>query len=102
MPTLADDPERQPLLPPQQPSVESHETTGNVTATIPNEDLPPDADSIKPDVEEKSYRWKVLWYAIWVAAGTFTLVLFIQAFINAGDANVSCCHSCSISSNVPE
>ncbi|KAH9961905.1 mitochondrial carrier [Russula dissimulans] len=87
MSTLADDPERQPLLSPQQPNVESPEATGDVTSAIPNEDLPADADAIKPDAEEKSYLWKVLWYVIWVAAGTFVLVLFIQGFINAGDGN---------------
>jgi hypothetical protein len=91
MSTLADDPERQPLLSPQQPNVESPEATGDVTSAIPNEDLPADADAIKPDAEEKSYLWKVLWYVIWVAAGTFVLVLFIQGFINAGDGNVSFC-----------
>jgi hypothetical protein len=42
-----------------------------------------------PDVEEKASLSTIFWYTIWVAAGTLALVLFIKAFIDAGDVDVS-------------
>jgi hypothetical protein len=90
MSPLTDDPERQPLLPPGQQSVESSQTTGNVTTTVTNDDLLAiNADASIPDVEEKASLSVVLWYTVWVAAGIFILVLFIKAFIDAGDVEVS-------------
>jgi hypothetical protein len=89
MSTLTDDPERQPLLLPQQQGVENSQIAENVTATVPSDDLPTNANVAKPDIEEKKYLWTVLWYVIWVAAGTLVLVFFIKGFIDAGDVDVS-------------
>ena len=90
MSTLADDPERQPLLPSRQQSVESSQITGNVTIVVTNDDpLPVDADTNKPDPEEKAQLSTILWYTTCVAAGTVALVLFIKSFIDAGDTDVS-------------
>jgi hypothetical protein len=91
MSPITDDPEHQPLLPSRQQSVESSQTTGNVTTTVTNDDLLPinAADASMPDVEEKASLSTALWYTIWVAAGTLALVLFIKAFIDAGDVDVS-------------
>jgi hypothetical protein len=75
---------------PRQQSVESSQTTGNVTTTVTNDDpLPIYPDASMPDLEEKANLSTVLWYTVWVAAGTLTLVLFIKAFIDAGDVDVS-------------
>jgi hypothetical protein len=92
IPTMstADDPERQPLLPSRQQSVESSQITGNVTIVVTNDDpLPVDADTSKPDPEEKAQLSTILWYTTFVAAGTVALVLFIKSFIDAGDTEVS-------------
>ena len=90
MSTLADDPERQPLLPSRQQSVESSQITGNVTIVVTSDDpLPVDADTNKPDPEEKADLSTILWYTACVAAGTVALVLFIKSFIDAGDTDVS-------------
>ncbi|KAI9453679.1 mitochondrial carrier domain-containing protein [Russula earlei] len=80
-PTPTDDPERQPLLPPLA------EINGIVTSTISDEDRPTNDDANKPDTEEKAYPWTILWYVVWAAAGTLSLVLFIKAFIDAGDVD---------------
>lgn len=70
--------------------MESSQTTGNITTTVTNDDLIPiNADASIPDVKEKASLSTVLWYTILVAAGTFILVLFIKAFIDAGDVEVS-------------
>ena len=90
MSSLTDDPERQPLLPPGQQSVESSQTTGNVTVTATNDDLLPiQADASEPDPEQKTYLSTVLWYTVWLAAGTLALVLFIKGFMDACDVDVS-------------
>jgi hypothetical protein len=93
MSSLTDDPERQPLLPPGQQSVESSETTGNVTTSVTNDDLLPiQADASEPDgpdLERKTYLSTVLWYTVWLAVGTLTLVLFIKGFMDACDVDVS-------------
>ena len=85
MSTLTDDPERQPLLPPQQQGVDNSQTAENVTTTVPSDDLPTNANVAKPDIKENTY----LWTALWVAAGTIVLVFFIKGFIDAGDVDVS-------------
>lgn len=89
MSTSLDDTERQPLLPPQQRSVDDPQTIGNVTATATPDDLPTDANVTKPDLEVKTYLWTVLWYTILVAVGILILVFFIKGFIDAGDVDVS-------------
>ena len=92
MSSLTDDPERQPLLPPRPQSVERSQTTGNVTTTVTNDDELPidaDADTSKPDFEEKANLSTILWYTIWVTAGILILVFFIKGFIDAGDVDVS-------------
>lgn len=89
MPT--DDPERQPLLPPQRQGIDDSQTAENVTATVTSDDLPTnaDADAAKPDIEGNPYLWTVLWYIIWIAAGILILVFLIKGFIDAGDVDVS-------------
>ena len=90
MSTLTDDPERQPLLPSTQQSVESSQTTENVTTTVTNDDpLPIYADTNKPDPEERAHLSTILWYTALVAAGILALVFFIKGFIDAGDVDVS-------------
>ncbi len=89
MSTPIDDPERQPLLSPQQLNVDNPEASGSVAATDPTDDLATDADVLRPEVERKTYPWTVLWYTILVVAGTLILVLFIKGFIDAGDVDVS-------------
>jgi hypothetical protein len=91
MSTLTDDPERQPLLPPQRQGVDDSQTAENATATVPSDDLPTNADAAKPDadVEGRTYLWTVFWYIIWTAAGILILVFFIKGFIDAGDVDVS-------------
>jgi hypothetical protein len=89
MSTLTDDPERQPLLPPQRQDVDNTQTAENVTATVPSDDLPTNGDAAKPDIERKTDLWTVLWYIIWISAGILILVFFIKGFIDAGDVDVS-------------
>ena len=91
MSALTDDPERQPLLPFTQQSVESSQTTTeNVTTTVTDDDpLPIYADTNKPDPEERAHLSTILWYTALVAAGILALVFFIKGFIDAGDVDVS-------------
>jgi hypothetical protein len=84
-----DDPERQPLLSPQQLNADNPEASGSVTATDPADDLATDADVLRPEVPRTTYLWTVLWYTILVVVGTLILVLFIKGFIDAGDVDVS-------------
>ena len=91
MSTSLDDAERQPLLSPQQQSVDDSQNSGNVAATVTPDDPPSDANLnvTKPDLEVKTYLWTVLWYIILVVAGVVILVFFIKGFIDAGDVDVS-------------
>src|ERR1700676_4989956 len=90
MSQLTDDPERQPLLPPQQQSVENSQTTGNITTTDTNDDSPPiDTDASNPGPKKKPPLSTILWYTIWVVAGIIALVFFIKGFYDASDINVS-------------
>ena len=90
MSQLTDDPERQPLLAPQQQSVESVQITGNITTPHAPDDSPPiDTDASNPGVEKKPSLSTILWYTIWVALGIITLVFFIKGFYDACDVNVS-------------
>jgi len=89
MSTSLDNAERQPLLSPQQRSVDDPQTIEYVTATVTPDDSPTDANVTKPDFEVKSYLWTLLWYTILVVAGVFVLVFFIKGFIDAGDVDVS-------------
>jgi len=90
MSTSPDDAERQPLLSPQQNSVDNSQTIEYVTATVTPDDLPTDdANVAKPDLEVKTYLWTVLWYITLAAAGVLILVFFIKGFIDAGDVDVS-------------
>ncbi len=91
MSQLTDDPERQPLLPPQQQGVENSQTNENITTTITDDDSPPIVtDASNPDLEEKKPSLStILWYTIWVAAGVIALVFFIKGFYDARDVNVS-------------
>jgi hypothetical protein len=90
MSQLTDDPERQPLLAPQQQSVESVQTTGNINTTDAPDDSPPiDTDTSSPGVEKKPSLSMILWYTIWVALGIIALVFFIKGFYDACDINVS-------------
>jgi len=90
MSQLTDDPERQPLLPPQQQSVENSQTTGNITTTDTHDDSPPiDTDGGNPVLGKKPSLLTVLWYTIWVAVGTIALVFFIKGFYDACDISVS-------------
>lgn len=89
MSTSLDNAERQPLLSPQQRSVDDPQTIEYVTATVTPDDSPTDADVTKPDVEVKTYLWTLLRYFILVVAGIFVLVFFIKGFIDAGDVDVS-------------
>jgi len=89
MSTSLDNAERQPLLSPQQRSVDDSQTIEYVTATVTPDDSPTDANVTKPDPEVKTYLWTLLWYFILVVAGIFVLVFFIKGFIDAGDVDVS-------------
>jgi hypothetical protein len=91
MSTSLDDAERQPLLSPQQRSVDDSQNIGNVAATVTPDDssTDPTLNVAKPDLEVKTYLWTVLWYTILVVAGVFILVFFIKGFIDAGDVDVS-------------
>ena len=91
MSTSLDDAERQPLLSPQQRSIDDSQNIENVAATLTPDDSPtdPTLDVTKPDLEVKTYLWTVLWYTILVVAGVFILVFFIKGFIDAGDVDVS-------------
>jgi len=91
MSTSLDNAERQPLLSPQQRSVDDSQTIEYVTATVTpdSDDSPTDANVTKPDLEVKTYLWTLLWYFILVVAGIFVLVFFIKGFIDAGDVDVS-------------
>ena len=90
MSQLTDDPERQPLLPPQQQSVENSQTTGNITTTDSHDESPPsDTDTSNPSLEKKPSLFTILWYTIWVALGIIVLVFFIKGFYDACDINVS-------------
>lgn len=90
MSQLTDDPERQPLLPPQQQSVENSQTTGNITTTDTHDESPPiDTDAGNPVLDKKPSLFMILWYTIWVAVGIIALVFFIKGFYDACDINVS-------------
>lgn len=90
MSQLTDDPERQPLLPPQQQSVENSQTTGNITTTDTHDDSQPiDTNASTPDLEKKPSLFTILWYTICAAAGIIVLVFFIKGFYDACDINVS-------------
>jgi hypothetical protein len=92
MSTSLDDAERQPLLSPQQQSVDNSQAIEYVTTTVTPDDLPvptDDANVPKPDLEVKTYLWTVLWYITLMAAGILILVFFIKGFIDAGDVDVS-------------
>jgi hypothetical protein len=92
MSQLTDDPERQPLLPPQQPSVENSQsqTTGNIPTSDTHDDSPPiNTDASNPGLYKKPSLFTILWYTIWVAVGIITLVFFIKGFYDACDINVS-------------
>lgn len=91
MSQLTDDPERQPLLPPQQQSAEDSQTTGNITTTPDtHDDLPPiDTNASNAGLEKKPSLSTILWYTIWLAAGTIALVFFIKGFYDACDIHVS-------------
>ena len=86
MSQLTDDPERQPLLPPQQQSIENAQTT---TTTDTPDDSPIDTNAVNPVLEKKLSLSTILWYTIWVAAGIIALVFFIKGFYDACDINVS-------------
>jgi hypothetical protein len=91
MSPLMDDPERQPLLPPQQQGVESPENTGNITTTVTNDDSPTtdtDTDARNSVLEKMPNLSTVLWYTIWLVAGIIVLVFFIKGFMDACDINV--------------
>ncbi len=91
MSPLTDDPERQPLLPPQQQGVESPENAGNITTTVTNDDSPPtdtDTDARNSVLKKMPNLSTVLWYTICLAAGTIVLVFFIKGFMDACDINV--------------
>jgi hypothetical protein len=87
MSQLTVDPERQPLLPSQQQSVENSQTTGNITTTDANDDSSPIADN--PGLEKKPSLLTILWYTMWIAVGIIALVFFIKGFFDACDINVS-------------
>ena len=90
MSQLTDDPERQPLLPPQQQSVENLQTTGNITTTDTHDDSPPiDTDASNPLLEKKPSLFTILGYTILVAIGVIVLVFFIKGFYDACDISVS-------------
>jgi hypothetical protein len=92
MSQLTDDPERQPLLPPQQQSVEDSQTTGNIATTDSDthDDSPPtDTDASNPGPEKKPPLSTILWYTTWVVVGIIALVFFIKGFYDAADINVS-------------
>jgi hypothetical protein len=90
MSQLTDDPERQPLLLPQQQSVENSQASGNITTTDTQEDSPAiDTDAGNPVLEKKTSLFTILWYTIWVAVGIIVLVFFIKGFYDACDINVS-------------
>ena len=90
MSQLTDDPERQPLLPPQQQSTENSQTTGNITTTDTHDDSPPiDTDASNPSLEKKPSLFTILSYTISVGAGIIALVFFIKGFYDACDINVS-------------
>ena len=89
MSQLTDDPERQPLLPPQQESVENSQTTGNTTTDTHDDSPPIDTDAGNPILEKKPSLFTILWYTIWVAVGIIALVFFIKGFYDACDINVS-------------
>jgi hypothetical protein len=90
MSQLTDDPERQPLLPPQQQSVETSQTTGNVTTTETHDDsLSIDTDVSNPGLEKKPSLFTILWYTICLAGGIAAAVFFIKGFYDACDIHVS-------------
>jgi hypothetical protein len=90
MSQLTDDPERQPLLPPQQQSVENSQTTGNITTSDTHDDSPTiDTDASNPGPEKKQSLFTILWYTIGMAAGIIVLVFFIKGFYDACDVSVS-------------
>jgi hypothetical protein len=90
MSQLTDDPERQPLLAPQQQSAENTQTIGNIiTSDTPDDSPPIDTDDSSPGLEKKPSLSTILWYTIWVALATIVLVFFIKGFYDACDINVS-------------
>ena len=94
MSQLTDDPERQPLLPPKQQSVENSQASGNITTTdsdtSTHDDSPPiDTDANNPVLEKKTSLFTILWYTICVAVGIIALVFFIKGFYDACDIHVS-------------
>jgi hypothetical protein len=92
MSQLTDDPERQPLLPPQQQNVENSQTTGNITTTdsdTHDDSLPTDTDATNPVLEKRPSLFTILWYTILVAVGIIVLVFFIKGFYDACDISVS-------------
>ena len=91
MSQLTDDPERQPLLPPQQQSVENSQTTGNIITTDTHDESPPsaDIDASNPGPEKKPPLSTILWYTISVVAGIIALGFFIKGFYDACDIHVS-------------
>jgi hypothetical protein len=88
MSTLTNDPERQPLLLPEQQGVDNSRTAENVTATVPSDDPLSNDNVAKPDIEEKTHLWTALRYTIGVVGGVLILVFFIKGFIDAGDVDV--------------
>jgi hypothetical protein len=92
MSQLTDDPERQPLLPPQQQNVENSQTTGNITTTdsdTHDDSQPTDTDATNPVLEKRPSLFTILWYTILVAVGIIVLVFFIKGFYDACDISVS-------------
>jgi hypothetical protein len=93
MSQLTDDAERQPLLPPQQQSVENSQTTGNISTTDTHDDdsapIDTDTDASNPGLEKKPSLFTILWYTVWAALGIIALVFFIKGFYDACDIHVS-------------